>query len=167
MFYTSLDNIICHDMASIFCFGLSLQMFGREAVKQLDYIECFPNGYKTGIKMDKACLNSGIEGFPTWVINGQVSTIIYFQPWGATDCKKVGIFLLRIACKILFVCFLDSEFPEISCKYSSASRDYNFYWSLLIGFIPTLLLNLFQHHFFNALGSHFAILFLGRFWVES
>lgn len=37
-----------------------------------DYVECFPDGIKKGNKMDKACLNFKIEGFPTWVINGQV-----------------------------------------------------------------------------------------------
>lgn len=48
------------------------QMFGSEAAKLLDYTECFPDGYRTGVKIDKACANVGIEGFPTWVINGQV-----------------------------------------------------------------------------------------------
>lgn len=48
------------------------QLFGREAAKLLDYVECFPDGYRKGIKIAKACSNVGIEGFPTWVINGQV-----------------------------------------------------------------------------------------------
>ncbi|KAK9284233.1 hypothetical protein L1049_023402 [Liquidambar formosana] len=48
------------------------QMFGREAAKLLDYVECFPEGYRKGIKMAKACADAKIEGFPTWVINGQV-----------------------------------------------------------------------------------------------
>ncbi|WOG93813.1 hypothetical protein DCAR_0313100 [Daucus carota subsp. sativus] len=48
------------------------QMFGSEAAKLLNYTECFPDGYRTGVKIDKACANVGIEGFPTWVINGQV-----------------------------------------------------------------------------------------------
>lgn len=48
------------------------EMFGREAAKQLDYVECFPEGYRTGTKMIKACIDAKIEGFPTWVINGQV-----------------------------------------------------------------------------------------------
>uniref|UniRef100_A0A7N0TUW3 Vitamin K epoxide reductase domain-containing protein n=1 Tax=Kalanchoe fedtschenkoi TaxID=63787 RepID=A0A7N0TUW3_KALFE len=48
------------------------QMFGREAAKLLDYVECFPDGYRTGIKIAKACSDVKIEGFPTWVINGQV-----------------------------------------------------------------------------------------------
>ncbi|KAI4378037.1 hypothetical protein MLD38_015579 [Melastoma candidum] len=48
------------------------QMFGQEAAKILDYVECFPNGYKKGIKLEKACTDVGIEGFPTWVINGEV-----------------------------------------------------------------------------------------------
>lgn len=47
-------------------------MFGREAVKLLDYVECFPEGYRTGTKMMKACTDAKIEGFPTWIINDQV-----------------------------------------------------------------------------------------------
>lgn len=48
-------------------------MFGSEAMKILDYVECFPDGVKKGIKMVPACNEVGIEGFPTWVINGEVS----------------------------------------------------------------------------------------------
>lgn len=48
------------------------QMFGREAAKLLDYVECFPDGYRKGIKIAKACADARIEGFPTWVINGEV-----------------------------------------------------------------------------------------------
>ncbi|GKV44143.1 hypothetical protein SLEP1_g51356 [Rubroshorea leprosula] len=48
------------------------QIFGSEASKLLDYVECFPNGYKKGTKIARACADAGIEGFPTWVINGQV-----------------------------------------------------------------------------------------------
>ncbi|GLT82568.1 hypothetical protein SLE2022_009320 [Rubroshorea leprosula] len=48
------------------------QIFGSEASKLLDYVECFPNGYKKGTKMAKACADAGIEGFPAWVIHGQV-----------------------------------------------------------------------------------------------
>ncbi|XP_008241994.1 PREDICTED: thiol-disulfide oxidoreductase LTO1 [Prunus mume] len=48
------------------------QMFGREAAKLLNYVECFPGGFRKGTIMDKACIDVGIEGFPTWVINGQV-----------------------------------------------------------------------------------------------
>ena len=47
-------------------------MFGREASKLLDYVEYFPDGYKTGTKMVKACADANLEGFPTWVIKGQV-----------------------------------------------------------------------------------------------
>ncbi|KAI6671554.1 hypothetical protein NL676_006439 [Syzygium grande] len=48
------------------------QMFGREAAKILDYVECFPDGYKKGTKIAKQCADVGIEGFPTWLINGEV-----------------------------------------------------------------------------------------------
>ncbi|ESQ53517.1 hypothetical protein EUTSA_v10025477mg [Eutrema salsugineum] len=48
------------------------EMFGREAAKLLNYVECFPEGYKKGTKIFRACSDAGIEGFPTWIINGQV-----------------------------------------------------------------------------------------------
>ncbi|XP_024979917.1 thiol-disulfide oxidoreductase LTO1 [Cynara cardunculus var. scolymus] len=48
------------------------QMFGREAAKLLDYVECFPDGYKTGTELGKECSKIKIEGFPMWVINGKV-----------------------------------------------------------------------------------------------
>ncbi|XP_019088202.1 PREDICTED: thiol-disulfide oxidoreductase LTO1 isoform X2 [Camelina sativa] len=48
------------------------EMFGKEAAKQLNYVECFPDGYKKGTKILKACADAGIEGFPTWIINDQV-----------------------------------------------------------------------------------------------
>ncbi|XP_006649337.1 thiol-disulfide oxidoreductase LTO1 isoform X2 [Oryza brachyantha] len=48
------------------------QIFGREATKILEYVECFPNGAGKGKKMAAECAAAGIEGFPTWVINGEV-----------------------------------------------------------------------------------------------
>ncbi|CAI9094466.1 OLC1v1030212C1 [Oldenlandia corymbosa var. corymbosa] len=48
------------------------EMFGREAAEILDYVECFPDGYRKGTKIAKACADAKIEGFPTWVINGEV-----------------------------------------------------------------------------------------------
>ncbi|XP_009611851.1 thiol-disulfide oxidoreductase LTO1 [Nicotiana tomentosiformis] len=48
------------------------EMFGREASKLLDYVECFPDGVKKGIYMANACQEAKLEGFPTWVINGEV-----------------------------------------------------------------------------------------------
>jgi len=53
-------------------FNILIQMFGREAAKELDYVECFPEGYRTGTKMIKACTDAKLDGFPTWIINGQV-----------------------------------------------------------------------------------------------
>lgn len=53
-------------------------MFGQEAVKLLDYVECFPDGYRKGTKIAKACADAKIEGFPTWLINGQVRTPFFF-----------------------------------------------------------------------------------------
>eukprot|EP00252_Welwitschia_mirabilis_P018355 TRINITY_DN40792_c0_g1_i1.p1 TRINITY_DN40792_c0_g1~~TRINITY_DN40792_c0_g1_i1.p1 ORF type:complete len:378 (+),score=62.89 TRINITY_DN40792_c0_g1_i1:137-1270(+) len=48
------------------------QMFGAEASDILDYVECYPDGYKKGIKVAKVCEEAHIQGFPTWIIKGQV-----------------------------------------------------------------------------------------------
>uniref|UniRef100_A0A0D6R6U2 Vitamin K epoxide reductase domain-containing protein n=1 Tax=Araucaria cunninghamii TaxID=56994 RepID=A0A0D6R6U2_ARACU len=48
------------------------QMFGAEASKILDYVECYPNGYRKGVKIAKTCEDINIKGFPTWVVKGQV-----------------------------------------------------------------------------------------------
>lgn len=48
------------------------QMFGHEATKILDYVECFPNGAGKGKKMTAECAAAGLEGFPTWFINGKI-----------------------------------------------------------------------------------------------
>ncbi|XP_071708561.1 thiol-disulfide oxidoreductase LTO1-like [Rutidosis leptorrhynchoides] len=48
------------------------QMFGREAAKLLDYVECYPDGFKNGIDITKECKAAKLESFPMWVINGQV-----------------------------------------------------------------------------------------------
>ena len=57
----------------VLCFASTVQqMFGSEAAKLLNYVECFPSGFKKGTKMEKECADVGIEGFPTWVINGKV-----------------------------------------------------------------------------------------------
>ena len=53
-----------------------VQMFGKEASKILNYVECFPDGYRKGTKIAKACSDAKIEGFPTWVINGQVRDLL-------------------------------------------------------------------------------------------
>ncbi|KAK8945478.1 hypothetical protein KSP40_PGU013240 [Platanthera guangdongensis] len=48
------------------------QMFGVEAAKIIDYIECFPDGAGKGRKMALECTLAGLEGFPTWVVKGKV-----------------------------------------------------------------------------------------------
>lgn len=37
----------------------------------MPYVECFPNGYRTGVKIADACDAAKIDGFPTWVIDGK------------------------------------------------------------------------------------------------
>lgn len=48
------------------------QMFGHEAEKLLNYVECYPDGVKQGTKMAKACSEVDLKYFPSWEINGQV-----------------------------------------------------------------------------------------------
>ncbi|KAL3696822.1 hypothetical protein R1sor_010898 [Riccia sorocarpa] len=47
------------------------QMFGREAMKYVDYVECYPEGYRKGVQIAKACDAANIQGFPTWIIKGK------------------------------------------------------------------------------------------------
>jgi len=47
-------------------------LFGAEAVREgFGYVECFPDGYKRGTTMSEVCKAADLQGFPTWVINGQ------------------------------------------------------------------------------------------------
>ncbi|CAI6006243.1 unnamed protein product [Closterium sp. NIES-64] len=48
------------------------QAFGAEASKYLPYVECYPEGFRAGVKLAKTCQDANIEGFPTWIIDGQV-----------------------------------------------------------------------------------------------
>lgn len=45
------------------------QLFGQEAVAQLTYIECDPNGTNP---QPQLCQAANIQGYPTWEINGQL-----------------------------------------------------------------------------------------------
>ncbi|KAH7690148.1 Thioredoxin-like protein [Dioscorea alata] len=47
------------------------QMFGKEAAKKIDYVECYPDGIGKDRKIAFECILAGVEGFPTWIINGQ------------------------------------------------------------------------------------------------
>lgn len=48
------------------------QLFGRDAVDVLPYVECYPDGFHGVESIARVCRDAGVQGFPTWVINGQV-----------------------------------------------------------------------------------------------
>ncbi len=48
----------CHDQK---------QLFGQQAFKELNYVECDPKGRNGN---PQACQTAGVEGYPTWVIKG-------------------------------------------------------------------------------------------------
>ncbi len=50
----------CHDQK---------QLFGKEAVKELKVVECAKDGQDNNYKL---CQTKGIEGFPSWEINGEI-----------------------------------------------------------------------------------------------
>jgi uncharacterized membrane protein len=50
----------CHDQK---------QLFGKQAVKQIPYVECDPNGADP---KPEACKAAKVQSFPTWEINGQL-----------------------------------------------------------------------------------------------
>lgn len=37
------------------CFGFGFQMLGKEVVKYLEYVECYFEGYRSGVKIVKEC----------------------------------------------------------------------------------------------------------------
>lgn len=47
------------------------ESFGKEAMEYFPYQECFPEGWKRGVKIAPACEAAGVKAFPTWVINGK------------------------------------------------------------------------------------------------
>ena len=50
----------CHDQK---------QLFGKEAVEELNVIECAPDGKDSKYEL---CQSKGIDGFPSWEINGNI-----------------------------------------------------------------------------------------------
>jgi len=48
------------------------QAFGAQAMSDFPYVECYPDGWKKGVKVVDACDAAGVRAFPTWVINGKV-----------------------------------------------------------------------------------------------
>lgn len=50
----------CHDQQAL---------FGKEAFAKVTYVECDPEGQNS---QTAACQETGIEGFPTWEINGEL-----------------------------------------------------------------------------------------------
>ncbi|KAG6382588.1 hypothetical protein SASPL_157740 [Salvia splendens] len=58
---------------------LKVSIFGREATKLLDYVECYPDGLKAGTKMAEACYGIDLKYFPSWEINGQVQTPLHLS----------------------------------------------------------------------------------------
>ena len=47
------------------------EVLGREAFAAIDYVECWPDGWKKGGDSAPACTAAGLNGYPTWIINGQ------------------------------------------------------------------------------------------------
>ncbi|WP_267383674.1 vitamin K epoxide reductase family protein [Cyanobacterium sp. uoEpiScrs1] len=45
------------------------QLFGKEAFREIDYIECAPDGKNPD---PQACIRAGVKSYPTWEIKGQV-----------------------------------------------------------------------------------------------
>ena len=48
-------------------------MFGRQAMEYVAYVECYPEGYRSGVQIAAACKEANIQGFPTWIVKGPVS----------------------------------------------------------------------------------------------
>lgn len=102
-----------------------MQMFGREAAKLVDYVECFPEGYKKGTKMIKSCSDAGIEGFPTWVINGQVNNNFSCNIYISHQISYIVIYQLTV-CVMYFSQVLsgEQEFSELAKASGFVNGDY-------------------------------------------
>lgn len=48
------------------------EYFGRQAMADFPYVECYPEGYRQGVTLAAACSTAQIKGFPTWVIGEAV-----------------------------------------------------------------------------------------------
>lgn len=75
LFHSDAFQTVLSHYSTAFIFAecyLYVQAFGSEAAKYLPYVECYPDGYRKGVQLAKACQDANIEGFPTWVIKGQV-----------------------------------------------------------------------------------------------
>ncbi|KAI5062887.1 hypothetical protein GOP47_0021434 [Adiantum capillus-veneris] len=88
------------------------QMFGREAMKYLDYVECYPEGYRRGVKIAKACESAKIDGFPTWIIKGQVLS-------GEQELSEIA----RVAG------FEGASYPCVTCDYVLTIPPINSNWN--------------------------------------
>eukprot|EP00878_Enallax_costatus_P002963 GHUV01003159.1.p1 GENE.GHUV01003159.1~~GHUV01003159.1.p1 ORF type:complete len:370 (+),score=119.68 GHUV01003159.1:213-1322(+) len=49
------------------------QEFGQQAMADFPYVECFPEGWKKGVKIADACEAASVKAFPTWIINGNTT----------------------------------------------------------------------------------------------
>lgn len=47
------------------------QAFGKDAIADFPYVECYPEGVHQGTKLAPACSAVGLQSFPTWIINGE------------------------------------------------------------------------------------------------
>eukprot|EP00850_Spirogloea_muscicola_P001381 SM000005S17178 [mRNA] locus=s5:587544:590129:+ [translate_table: standard] len=47
------------------------QMFGQDATRSMNYVECYPDGYRRGVKIAEECDKANVQGFPTWIIDGK------------------------------------------------------------------------------------------------
>ncbi|CAK0783785.1 hypothetical protein CVIRNUC_006985 [Coccomyxa viridis] len=47
------------------------QAFGKEAMADFPYVECYPDGYFKDVKLAKECVDANLTGFPAWSIGGK------------------------------------------------------------------------------------------------
>ncbi|EMS63071.1 hypothetical protein TRIUR3_08491 [Triticum urartu] len=82
------------------------ELFGREAMEILDYVECFPNGAGKGKKMANECVATGLEGFPTWVINGKLHASSFSFPYMMLSVTTLRHGLPMLPKMMKALCFL-------------------------------------------------------------
>ncbi|PSB48865.1 hypothetical protein C7B80_03890 [Cyanosarcina cf. burmensis CCALA 770] len=75
-YFHKVHHDVQYDSYKLFPVKKKFTFFGAEATKQLNYVDCYPQGQNA---QPQACLAAGIEGFPTWEINRQIAQMSGYQ----------------------------------------------------------------------------------------
>jgi len=64
------------------------QLFGKQAYDEINHVECAPDGRNA---QPQSCKNAGVQAFPSWEINGKLTSVIRGHATLSTLCQEVSI----------------------------------------------------------------------------